>query len=1520
MQDVLELFSRPTAAWFRHTFGEPTQVQKEAWKEIAAGKPVLVSAPTGTGKTLSAFLFFIDRLMEQAACGQLEEGLQVVYISPLKSLAADIRENLRRPLEGIPAYGEGQKAASEIQKRADVPDKKVRKAGKKAPCTEISVAIRTGDTPQGDRQRMVKHPPHILITTPESLFLMLTSLSGQKVLKTAKAVVIDELHALIDTKRGAHLLFSVARLERLCGRVLQRIGLSATIEPLALAAQWLSPEEARIVAPVMQKKIEIAVVGTTPAQGRKKDPVWEELAQKVYECCQGKRSVIAFLEARRYAEKLAYYVNQIAGEDFARVHHGSLSKEQRFEAEGLLREGKLRLLCATSSMELGIDVGEIDEVLQVGCPRTVSSTMQRLGRAGHNPGRVSLMWMYPRTAPEGLFCGMTAALALQGKVEEAKPPRLCLDVLAQHLVSMAAGVTGKKAASKEAPVRSDGAGGGGRSVQDGTPENGTALAADDRAPVGLAAAYSVEDVLALAGRAWTFRDVTAETVRELLRMLAGDYEHNREIPARPRILYDRIHDLVYPDPYSRMLAVAAGGTIPDKGMYAAKTLDGVKVGELDEEFVYESYVGDRFLLGAFGWRIVGQDKDTVYVEQAAAGSARVPFWKGELKGRSLKTGLAFGKMLRMLADAGVEERLLQLEKMGLDSAAAQNAADFIGRQLAATGCLPDDRTVLAEHFCDHTGSYQLMIHSMFGRRINAPLAILLQDVMREKYHMNTGCVEEENGILIYPYGAEKMPEGILGALDLQKAQAVLEAALPQTSFFSISFRYNAARALMMGMKKNGRQPLWMQRLRSTEMLDSLIQEKGHPLMVETRRECMEDLWDLDGLLRVLSGIRAGLIRVREVYVDAPSPMSLPLQWQVEAAEMYSYVPVTPGIQKAFWEERSLLEGIRPETDELELTAKRRKLPQSAAGLHSLLMMEGDLEAGELDWSREGQEETDMRSDLFGTLEKEHKGADPAGAWTEELAEAGQALYVEPGLWIAAEQQAEYEEALAWLGGEGGVAVPESVRHILRRMLYYRGFADRERICQRYAARKERVTAALCALVQAGSVVEEDGIFIHAKLYERAQKETLKKLRREVTTQPAERYAALMAQRSRIQAGAQEQLQETIESCRGRAFPAAFWEEVLFAARVKGYRESMLDSLLAEGDYFWHFLSDGRLCFARAEDVDWDAVETDMQGVAGNAIANAQENEAARTGSDPAEPSLSAVSGCDMCLQEEERILYEQLKRRGASFLKQLSRCLENKDAQAALLGLSQKGLVYADSFVPVRQSLNREKIAKSTVRQRVNARVLAMSAGRWDLVRPCRKKKAEEWLEILFMQNMILCRETFRRPEGEMLAEEAAGMTWSDALKVLRVWEYVGRVRRGYFVSGMSGAQFIRQEDYLAVTAALASPGEELIWLNATDPACVWGKALSCPAEKRFPATPSTAVALRQGSIAAILEKKGKVLRVFEESCLRDVIVELAAAFRGRRLFAGQKRMVVSQYPKTAGDAFREAGFIREMQDYALYL
>lgn len=1397
MEDCLQLFSSDTAQWFREKLGSPTRVQEASWPAIAAGGHVLVSAPTGTGKTLSAFLVFLDRLKIRALEGNLPQELQLIYVSPLKSLAADIRENLRKPLEGI--------GGQEL----------------------LSVAIRTGDTTTRERQQMVKKPPHILIITPESLYLMLTSKTGQNVLCTARAVIIDELHALIDTKRGAHLMLSLARLDALCGRPLQRIGLSATIAPLEQAARYLAPEPVTVAAPAMGKSVRLQILGPyADVRKKRRDPVWQELAALVYQYCQGNRSVIAFVEGRRYAEKLAYYVNLLGGEDFARVHHGSLAKEQRQETESALREGRLRLLCATSSMELGIDVGEIDQVLQVGCPRTVSGTLQRLGRAGHNPSRTSVMYLFPRTAAECVLCGMTAQLARENRVERLNPPEGCLDILAQHLVSMAA-------------FRS----------------------------------YEVEEVLEILPRAWPFRQITREDVESVLEMLAGDYEHRRDIPVRPRILYDRIHGRVEGDGYSRMLAISAGGTIPDKGLYTVRTQDGVKVGEADEEFVYETQKGDRFLLGAFAWRVTAIDRDTVTVVQAPVEGARLPFWHGELKGRNRETGTAFGRILRGLWEAeqrgALGEALLAL---GLDESATGLAEAYLRRQMEATGGLPDDRTILLEHFRDQSGHSQLMVHSVFGRQVNSPLALLAARRAQQEMGVNVGSVDEEDGFLLYSYGDEAMPEGLLQRVDPESAEAVLAALLPSTPLFNMAFRYNCGRALMMGVRGKGRQPLWMQRLRSAEMLDQVAGEKDHPLMRETRRECMNQLWDVAGLRELLENIQAGEIRVREVYTDTASPMSLPLQWSQEAAMMYDYAPTPRGIHRAVEEalqreemlrqEKNL---VRPDMQELARAGEEGRLyrggmPQDESQLHALLMTEGDLAAGELEIPVE---------------------------WLEKLAGEERAFYLEQGLWIAAEEQALYEEALA--SSSGGAAAD-----VVRRMLRYRGGATADQVARRYGWTVEEARQVLEELLsrEEAAAQEEQGqtVYYHARLYRRARIRTLKNRREEISTCSPENYAALLLSRIQRSAPPQEALRETLRSFAGMALPVTMWEELILSARVRGYREGQLDAFLAQGEYFWHMEEGGRLAFDAAEEIDWN-----------------------REAQIPWEE-----------LSDREKRLTEVLARRGASFPQALSHVLEGESPHDTLLSLMEKGLVCADSFVPVRQWLNREKTEKAAARRRVGARVKVLQAGRFDLVRPLRPLTVQEQMERCFERYLILCRET----------AAAWGLSWTEALRILRVWEYTGQVRRGYFVRGLSGAQFLRRQDFESVTGRLMYPGTETAWLNAADPMQPWGKLLSHEPGRSFVNVPGTAVAFQGGLPVAVFERQGRVLRCFgteelresdsersrlRENELKELLTLFAQEYRGGRIFPGKKRVSVKEYPAQAADALAAGGFLHEVQDYVLY-
>jgi ATP-dependent Lhr-like helicase len=1372
----LTLFHSYTSNWFQNKLGSPTPVQEEAWPSIAEGNHTLVSAPTGTGKTLTAFLVFIDRLKKQAREGALKEELQLIYVSPLKSLAGDIRENLRRPLEGI--YEE-EKASGEFDE-SEPP--------------VLSISIRTGDTTQSERRQMVKRPPHILITTPESLYLMLTSKSGQSILHTAKAIILDELHALIDSKRGAHLMLSLARLDKLCEKPLQRIGLSATIEPLTIAAEYLSPDPVRIVAPKMHKDIKIAITSPIPDQRSGiKDTVWQEIARSVHAHCNSSRSIIAFVEGRAYAEKLAYYVNQIAGEGFARTHHGSLSKEQRFEVENSLRSGTLRMLCATSSMELGIDVGEIDQVFQIGCPRSISSTMQRLGRAGHNPNRTSVMHIFPRTASEGLYSGLTAEVARNGGVEYSNPPMLCLDVLAQHLVSMATG--------------------------DG---------------------YTLDEVMELLPRAYPFREVTREDVKAVLCMLAGDYEHDRNIPVRPRILYNRLEERVEGDPYSRMLAVSAGGTIPDKGLYAVKTETGVKLGELDEEFIFESRVGDRFLLGTFAWQITKIQKDTVLVTQSNTYGARLPFWKGETKGRRLKTGIAFGEIFRRLSIA-VEIGTLnkELSELGLDDNATAEGEDFIKRQLEATGILPDDRTILIEHFRDETGNQQMMVHSVFGRPVNSPLAILTMEAAKRYTHANISYVEDDDGFLLFPYGEMAIPEGILQELRPEEVRPILEAILPVTPLFNMNFRYNTAHALMMGVRKSGRVPLWVQRMRSAEMLDSLIQYDNHPLIRETKRECLEDYWDLNGLEYVLNGIRSGRIRVCELFLDTPSPMSFLLRQQTEAANMYDYSPTPRGIHQAVEEALKEARLIAPAPEHLLRVSERRRLPEDEKQLHTLLMIEGDLIAGELEVPIE---------------------------WLELLAKRGQASYIEPGLWIATEQLERYQAAFT----EGDKAIR---KQLVLRLLRYRGPQSIDTVCDRYFWKQELSKELLKMLCKEGDAVESNGLYYHAELYDRARKETIRSHREQIKTLPSQNYVAFLANRIYLAAAPGEQLEAFLRLYSDLPYPTAIWESVLLPSRVTRYRPELLDRLLAEGNFFWQLKGEEGLRFHRYGDIDWDA---------DNSVV-VQE------------------------LEEKEQIIYDALYRRGASFLGRLTGLIPDASPYDTLLSLAEKGLVCADSFLPIRQWLNKEKLSKATVKQRVSVRAKAMSAGRWEITHPKKQLSMEEQIDRCFERVVILSRET------------SLGLVWSQALETLRVWEYTGKVRRGYFIEGLSGVQFIRAQDFSATMAALEQPSEEIIWLPAIDPAQQWGKSIPHMADRAFMNVVGTAVALKAGVPVAVLERMGKQLRVFDTESLEEALRVFALDFTRHRIFSGQSRLLVKEYPSDAAGALSAAGFKRELQDYVLY-
>ena len=966
MEKLPSFFSETAREWFSETLGEPTLVQTEAWPSIHNGMNTLASAPTGTDKTLTAFLAFLDDYICRSVEGTLPDCLQLIYISPLKSLASDIRENLKRPMDGIYRL--------ETEKHPGLVNR-------------VKVCIRTGDTTQKERQAMIKHPPHILITTPESLYLLLTGTAGRKMLSTAQAVIIDELHSI---------------------------------------------------------------------------------------------SVITFVEGRKMAEQLAMYMRDLGGEDFARVHHGSLSKEQRSIVEQDLKQGRIRLLIATSSMELGIDVGEIDRVFQVGCPRTISGTMQRLGRAGHSPTKTSVMQIYPRTAQEALYCGMTAEVARSGGIEHSKP----------------------------------------------------------------------------------FSDITPEEVRAVLRMLAGDYEHEDNVPVRPRLIYDRIHDTVEGDAYSRMLSIAAGGTIPDRGMFTVKTESGIKVGEVEEEFVFECRVGDDFQLGSFHWRVQKITKDTLVVIPSATKRDRLPFWKGEITGRKKMTGIAFGKILSDLEQAYHSNRLEEaLTDLGLDDKCTEDAAAYIDRQIKATEILPNDRCIIVEHYQDEDGNYQMMVHSVFGKCVNEPLAILLQHYATEEMSSTVAYVSDDDGLVLFSYDGLQLPNNLIYRIRNDIIDELLDALVIETPSFNIMFRYNAGRALMMGVSKLKRQPLWLQRIKGSEMLERAIKYPDHPLIIETKRECLEDFWDREGLRELLEDIADNKIEVREIFTAIPSPMSFLLRKKTEESMMYEYSPNTKGVWRA--EEaklKEIKEMIDPDTYQLKKVQERRSMPEDEKQLHTLLMIEGDLLAGEL----------------------------PIPAvWLQKLMQQELVLFIEPGLFIAAEQAELYDLALLQKDRN-------ALTKVILRLIRYRGGQTAEDVILRY--QKDDTNAVefhdlifeiLSGLLQKDQLVRQGEIYYHKELYDRAVTATVKSRREQVETQPFEGYAAYLQNTMSIVATPAEQLTYAVELLCGQAFPAENWEEIIFPARVNGYRPELLDTLLSQGKYYWKLNSDGTLSFYRYEEADWE---------------------------------------------------------------------------------------------------------------------------------------------------------------------------------------------------------------------------------------------------------------------------------------------------------------------------------------------
>jgi len=942
---VLDLFHPVTAEWFRAVFEGPTQPQREGWPAIARGDSTLILAPTGTGKTLTAFLWCLDRLMlhsDRPLATAVEKpkrrtknsappesilppgvGVRVVYISPLKALAVDVERNLRSPLQGI----------ANMAQRMGVP------------VHSPDISVRTGDTPTAERARFAKHPGDILITTPESLYLLLTSNAGEA-LRTVETVIIDEIHALVPTKRGAHMALSLERLEALAGRKIQRIGLSATQRPLEEVARFLggaegtqtlnapatkavapriasetsepnsieskaeqageaalalgedAPAKANIIGgetagiryrPVTivnagaRKRLELTVevpvedmaklgeIQDTPSgpasQGPKRTSIWQSIHPRLLEIIQQHQSTILFVNARRIAERLAGAINELAGQQIARAHHGSLAASQRSEIEELLKAGNIRALVATSSLELGIDMGAVDLVIQIEAPPSVASGMQRIGRAGHQVGAPSKGIIFPKYRADLIACAAVTRAMHEGHVESTRFLRNALDVLAQQMVAIIAHppLPPAEAVRRSAKFRSD----------------------EDEAP-GL----SYDALLGIVRSCAGYAGISVQVFDGVLDMLAGRYPSDEFGELRPRITWDRTKQWITPRQGVKKIAILNGGTIPDRGLYGV-FLSGernkpIRVGELDEEMVFEARPGETFILGASTWRIDEITHDRVLVSPAPGEPGKMPFWHGDQAGRPLEFGRRIGALIRELRELPRSAALVRLTREhDLDQQAAENLMRYLVDQEVATEQVPDDRTIVVERVRDELGDWRVCIMTPFGSRVHAPWAMAVQGRIRAAGGSDVETMWSEDGFVVRFPETDAAPDVDQFFPEAQEANDFVQRQLGSTALFAAKFREAAARALLLPRRRaDGRTPLWQQRKRAYDLLGVAARYPEFPMLLEAYRECLRDVFDMPALSEILRSIQQRQIRVHTVDSRTPSPFASALLFSYVANYIY----------------------------------------------------------------------------------------------------------------------------------------------------------------------------------------------------------------------------------------------------------------------------------------------------------------------------------------------------------------------------------------------------------------------------------------------------------------------------------------------------------------------------------------------------------------------------------------------------------------------------------------------------------
>ena len=1452
--DVATRFSPATQAWLRESFPAPTAAQAGAWQRIASSDEgaVLVVAPTGSGKTLAAFLWSIDRLASTPRPPD-KQRLRVLYVSPLKALAADVERNLRSPLMGI------RNTAARL--------------GLELP--EITVGLRTGDTPAEERRRFATHPPDILITTPESLFLLLTS-KARDALRHVDTVIVDEVHAVVSTKRGAHLALSLERLDLLLARPARRIGLSATVRPVDEVARFLAgyaspdaPRPVHVVQPPADKTLEITVevpiedfsemgsvaelapntltlpptrygAGGGARSGASVDrkTVWPAIESRLVEIIGAHRSTIVFTNSRRLAERLCARINDVAGAEIARAHHGSVSRDERLQTEDALKSGRLAAVVATSSLELGIDMAAVDLVVQVESPPSVASGLQRIGRAGHQVGAVSRGVMFPKWRGDLVECAVVAERMQAGDIESMHCPRNPLDVLAQHIVAMAA-----------------------------------------------VDVWEVDALEAAVRRAASFHALPRAAFDGVIDMLSGLYPSDDFAELRARVTYDRVTGRIEGRAGAQRLAVTSGGTIPDRGLFGVYLVSGderggKRVGELDEEMVYESRRGEVFVLGSSSWRIEDITHDRVLVSPAPGEPGKLPFWHGDTVGRPVELGRAHGRFLRELTDAAPSDARERLRRDGLDARAAESLLEYLSEQRLAAGTLPDDVTIVVERFVDELGDWRLCIHSPFGARVHAPWSLAIAARARERLGVEVQCMYTDDGIVLrLPEADQTLPLEYV-VFEADEIEGLVTAEVGGSALFASRFRECAARALLLPRRRPGsRTPLWQQRQKSANLLTVAAGYGSFPVVLEAMRECLQDVFDVPALRGLMADIASRAVRVVQVQTERASPFATALLFGYIGAFIYDGdAPLAERRAQVLSLDTALLAELLGQAElreiidgdaliELERTLQRRT-PERAIrhvdDAQDALRMLGDLSRDEL--MARGAD-----AEMVTALEQLRR------AVTVQV--AGESRY------IAIEDAGRYRDALGVLLPPGIpsaflTSVNDPVTDLVARYARTHGPFQPQEVAARFGFGVAVVAAALQRLEAAGRVARGEfrpgghGLeWCDVEVLRAVRRRSLAKLRREVEPVPPLALARFLPIWQGVRAGDSQSARggvsrrlpdavlRVVEQLQGASVPASALETLVFASRVEGYVPSLLDELCAAGEVVWTGhgsigADDGWVRLYLAEDADL------LRPVEAPAV-------------------LSALA----------RRVLAVLEQGGATFFRRIvdgvmrdggEGALTDADVLAALWEAVWAGRVSNDTLGPLRAYLSSGASSSARRTSRHGRRGPALpsrmgppaGAGRWWALEPPQgeaTRRSKALADQLLARHGVVTR-------GAVQSEEVAG-GFAGVYDVLSAFEASGRCRRGYFVEGLGASQFAAQGAVDRLRAVGEGDGAALL-LAATDPANPYGAALPWPDagdEGHRPGRKAGAVVmLRDGALVMYLERGGRTALVFT-----DDVDALAAAASG---------------------------------------